>query len=133
MPSVTTRRQFLKAGTAGLCALALSSRWAAAAETAKRPNVLLITTDQQRVDVMSAVGNPWVKTPHMDAIAANGVYFANSYCPYPLCSPSRSTLHTGRTAHEIGVDHNSMPIDPAIPLSGQVFRAAGYDTGYSGK
>jgi arylsulfatase A-like enzyme len=128
----TTRREFIKAGTAGLCALALSGPLAAA-EARKRPNVLIITTDQQRVDVMSAMGNKWAKTPHMDAIAAGGVYFTSSYCPYPLCSPSRSALHTSRMPHEIGVDHNDMSIDPAIPISGQVFRAAGYDTGYSGK
>jgi arylsulfatase A-like enzyme len=132
MQDRTTRREFIQAGTAALCALALG-RQLAAAEARKRPSVLIITTDQQRSDVMSAVGNKWVKTPNMDAIAANGVYFTNSYCPYPLCSPSRSALHAGRMPHEIGVDHNSMPIDPAIPLSGQVFRAAGYDTGYAGK
>lgn len=105
-----------------------------AAETSrKRPNILLITTDQQRADAMSAAGNKWAKTPNMDSIAANGVYFRKSYCPYPLCSPSRSSLHTGRPPHEIGVDHNSMPIDPAITISGQVFKAGGYETGYSGK
>jgi len=132
MRNGTTRRDFLKAGAAGLCVLTLGGQWAAA-ETRKRPNVLLITTDQQCVDAMSAVGNKWAKTPHMDALAANGVYFTQSYCSYPLCSPSRSALHTGRTPHEISVDHNSMPIDPAMPLSGQVLLAAGYDTGYSGK
>ena len=132
MQKGTTRRDFIKAGAAGLCVLALG-RPLAAAEARKRPNVLLITTDQQQVDVMSAVENKWAKTPNMDSIAANGVYFTNSYCPFPLCSPSRSSLHTSRMPHEIGVDHNSMPINPAIPLSGQVFRAAGYDTGYAGK
>jgi arylsulfatase A-like enzyme len=104
-----------------------------AAEAKKRPNVLIVTTDQQRVDVMSAVGNKWVKTPNMDSLAARGVYFLNSYCSYPLCSPSRSSLHTGRTSHEIGVNTNSVPIDPAVPISGQVFRAAGYETAYAGK
>jgi arylsulfatase A-like enzyme len=127
-----TRRQFIGAGTAGICTLALGGKlWAA--EGKKRPNVLIITTDQQRVDAMSAVGNKWVKTPNMDSIAANGVYFTNSYCPYPLCSPSRSALHAGRMPHEIGVDHNSMAIDPKIPISGQVFGEAGYETGYAGK
>jgi arylsulfatase A-like enzyme len=94
---------------------------------------LIITTDQQRVDAMSAVGNPWVSTPHLDSIAARGVYFTRSYCAYPLCSPSRSALHTGRTPHEIRVDWNSVPIDPAIPVSGGLFRAADYETGYAGK
>lgn len=104
-----------------------------AAEAKNRLNVLIITTDQQRVDVMSTVGNKWVKTPNMDSLAARGVYFVNSYCSYPLCSPSRSSLHTGRTPHEIGVNVNTVPIDPAIPISGQVFRAAGYETAYAGK
>ena len=127
-----TRRDLIKAGGAGLSALALGTPLFAA-ETRRRPNVLLITTDQQRVDVMGAVGNQWAKTPHMDSIAAQGVYFTKSYCAYPLCSPSRSSLHTGRTPHENRVDANGERIDPAIPLSGQAFRAAGYDTGYAGK
>lgn len=105
----------------------------AAAQPKKRPNVLILTTDQQRVDAMSAVGNKWLRTPHMDSLAAQGVCFVKSYCAYPLCSPSRSSLHTGRTPHEIRVDRNSVPIDPGIAVSGQVFRAAGYDTGYAGK
>jgi len=126
------RRQLIKTGAAGLCAIALSGRLPAS-EGKRRPNVLIITTDQQRVDAVSAVGNKWVKTPNIDSIAANGVYFTNSYCPYPLCSPSRATLHAGRMPHEIGVDHNGMTIDSEIPISGQIFRRAGYDTGYSGK
>jgi arylsulfatase A-like enzyme len=123
---------FLQAGIGGLCILALVPG-IQAAQAAKRPNVLLITTDQQQVAATSAAGNRWLKTPHMDSLAAHGVYFTKSYCAFPLCSPSRSALHTGRTPHEIKVDRNSVPIDPSVPLSGQVFRAAGYDTAYAGK
>lgn len=132
MSSTINRREFIRTGAAGLCALALSGRLPAA-ERRRRPNVLIITTDQQRVDAVSEVGNKWVKTPNMDSLVAKGVYFTNSYCPYPLCSPSRAAMHTSRMPHEIGVDHNSMSIDPTIPISGQVFREAGYDTGYAGK
>jgi arylsulfatase A-like enzyme len=132
MPNMITRRQLMRTGAAGVCAVAFG-RTLAAGQSRNRPNVLLITTDQQRVDVMSAVGNKWVKTPNMDSIVAHGVYFTNSYCPYPLCSPSRSALHTSRMPHEYGVDHNDMAIDPSVLISGQIFRAAGYDTGYAGK
>lgn len=135
-----SRRQFLKGlgrmmASGGVLSVLLNqpTQGRARQNTHKRPNVLIITTDQQRVDVISAVGNKWVKTPNMDSLVANGVYFTNSYCPYPLCSPSRAALHTSRMPHEIGVDHNSMSIDPQIPISGQAFREAGYDTGYAGK
>jgi len=132
-----SRRTFVKAAAVGTAAWLggdVARKVAAAKEPLRSPhNVLIITTDQQRVDAMSAAGNKWAKTPHMDSIAANGVYFHRSYCSYPLCSPSRGSLHTGRTPHEIGVDRNSLPIDPGITISGQVFKAAGYDTGYSGK
>ena len=68
--------------------------------------MLIITTDQQRADAISAAENKWVKTPHTDSLAASGVYFTNSYCPHPLCSPSRAALHTSRMPHDVGVDHN---------------------------
>ncbi|MGQ9574611.1 MAG: sulfatase family protein [Thermoguttaceae bacterium] len=132
MQHETTWREFINAALAGLCALVLAGPYAAGGAP-KRPNVLIITTDQQRLDATSAAGNRWLKTPNMDSIAAQGVLFMNSYCPYPLCSPSRASLHTGRMPHEIRVDHNSMPIDPAIPVSGQIFRSAGYETAYAGK
>ncbi|MDD4870388.1 MAG: sulfatase-like hydrolase/transferase [Kiritimatiellae bacterium] len=127
-----SRRNFIKIGAGSLCALTLGKN-IATGQTRKQPNVLIITTDQQRVDVISALGNKWLKTPNMDSIAANGVYFRKSYCAFPLCSPSRASLHTGRPPHEIKVDCNSVPVDPAVTISGQVFKAAGYDTGYSGK
>ncbi len=132
MSNAITRRRLIGSSAAGLCALVLG-RKLPAAEGKRRPNVLIITTDQQRVDAMSAVGNTWVKTPHMDSLVESGVCFTNSYCPYPLCSPSRAALHAGRMPHEIGVDHNSMAVDSEIPISGQIFREAGYDTGYAGK
>ena len=113
--------------------------WSAAAagwtgaEPPRRPNILVITTDQQRVDAASVVGNRWLKTPNLDRLASCGVYFTKSYCSYPLCSPSRASLHTGRFPHEIGVDHNNMAIRGGIPVSGELFQDAGYDAAYAGK
>jgi len=84
MNSVT--RWLPRVGLAAALGL-LSGMSLLASETAQRPNVLIITTDQQRVDAASVVGNKWLKTPHLDALAAQGVYITKSYCSHPLCSP----------------------------------------------
>ncbi len=60
-------------------------------------------TDQQTHTAMSCAANPWLKTPAMDSLAARGTRFANAYCTYPVCSPSRGSIFTGRMPHETGV------------------------------
>lgn len=62
----------------------------------KRPNIIYIYTDQQSADMMSAAGNPYLKTPALDYIAENGIRFTRAYCTNPVCSPSRISLMTGR-------------------------------------
>ena len=56
-----------------------------------RPNVLWIWTDQQRWDALGAGGNPHIRTPNLDALAASGTLFTRAYCNSPLCMPSRTT------------------------------------------
>ncbi len=99
----------------------------------KRPNVLIILTDQQTNDCLSLLGNPNLNTPYMDSLARRGVYFTESYCTSPVCGPSRSSLLTGRMPHETGVVWNSTFIDPAVPTIGLLFADAGYNTAYAGK
>lgn len=128
------RRAFL--ARLGLGAMVVASgRKGWAEEAAKgRLNVVFILTDQQCVDALSAAGNATMKTPAMDRLAAAGLRFTKSYCTHPLCSPSRASLFTGRMPHELGVNSNikaSLPED--VPTLGTVFRAAGYDTAYTGK
>ena len=64
-----------------------ASAQAQAARTAprkdKRPDVIFILTDQQTARAMSCAGNPWLSTPNMDALAADGVRFDRAYCPFP--------------------------------------------------
>jgi arylsulfatase A-like enzyme len=128
------RREFL--GTAGA---AVAGRRYSAAQTggrdgrAPRPNVLVLMTDQQSTSAMSAAGNPWLRTPAADSIAAAGVSFSESYCTYPLCSPSRSSLWTSRMPHETGVRNNGIGIAEGIPTLGQLFSKAGYRAAYAGK
>ena len=69
---------------------------AAAAATPDRPNILYIMTDQQHAGMMSCTGNPWLKTPHMDALAASGVRFELAYSGNPVCVPARTSMMTGR-------------------------------------
>ena len=108
----------------GLCA-----QWAAGNE-AKRPNILIITTDQQFAEVMSCAGTDGVKTPAMDAIAKQGVRFTNAYVNHPVCMPERYTMYTGRlpcTRRDADEDRK-----PTISLGNQA-RKAGYATAYFGK
>ena len=129
------RRDFLKAVGLGALGLGLSSCLSGTRKraSAKRPNVLLILTDQQTIKAMSAYGNRYLNTPHMDSIAANGVRFEKSYCTSPVCGPARSSLVTSRMPHATGVNVNGQTPDPSIPNMGQIFREAGYVTAWSGK
>ncbi len=100
---------------------------------APRPNLLLILTDQQTHDAVSCSGNPWLRTPAMNSLAAHGVRFLQTICTYPVCSPSRSSIFTGRMPHETGVRNNAKAVAAGIPTMGEIFRQAGYKTVYGGK
>jgi arylsulfatase A-like enzyme len=127
-----TRRAFLQTVGVG-AALGATSGLSRGRSSGRRPNVLFLMTDQQTLRAMSAYGNRWLKTPHMDSIAANGVRFERSYCTAPVCGPSRSSLITSRMPHVTGVNVNGQTPDPAIPNMGHIFRDAGYVTAWAGK
>lgn len=98
-----------------------------------KPNVLLIFTDQQHIDMMSAMGNPHLKTPNMDRLAARGLMFKNAYCTSPVCGPARSSIVTGRMPHETGVEWNGDSVRAEVKNVGEIFREAGYRTIWGGK
>ncbi len=105
----------------------------------KKPNILFIMTDQQRFDMLSCAGNPYVSTPSLDRLAENGVRFERNYCMNPVSMPSRYALVTGHYASEIGYTNNTTKPDTAriLPAArehsiGNLFRNAGYNTIYSG-
>jgi choline-sulfatase len=106
---------------------------------ADRPNIVLITTDQQSFKMMGCAGNPHVRTPAMDSLAAGGVRFDRAYCTNPVCVPSRFSLFTGRYPSEIGQRANPSRHLPPIPdrmvkgSLGRLLREAGYETMYGGK
>ena len=90
-------------------------------------------TDQQSMAALGANGNPYLKTPAMDSLAAGGVSFTESYCTYPVCSPARSSIMTGLMPHQTGVEKNGQAIAEGIPNLGRHFRKHGYRTYYAGK
>lgn len=128
-----TRREFVgSTGVLGAAGLA------AERPATGRPNVLLIVVDQWSAAVSGLVGVKNVlRTPAFDSLAAGGIRFSNAYCSYPLCSPSRASLFTGRMPHETGVVFNiddERDVVPAdMPTLGSVFGGAGYAAGYFGK
>ncbi|MHB0878926.1 MAG: sulfatase-like hydrolase/transferase [Anaerolineae bacterium] len=101
----------------------------------RRPNVVLITTDQQRFDALGCNGYPLLRTPHMDAIAADGANFSHAYVQSPICVPSRACLQTGRYTHQHGVTYMETAVDstPGLPAWETTFmerlQGAGYRTG----
>lgn len=130
------RRQFLKAGALGAATLAGGAHRAVSApavHTGRRPNVLLILTDQQGLDTISGLGCSQVQTPAMDRLASQGVSFLGSHSTNPLCSPARSSIFTGRPTLETGVVVNNRSIPDSMPNLGQWLGREGYETTYVGK
>lgn len=99
----------------------------------KRPNVLVLYPDQMRYDVMSAAGNPTIKTPQIDRLAREGVFFEQAYVATPMCTPFRSSMHTGLYSHATGAYTNHHPIHDGHVGLAQLMREQGYRTGYIGK
>ncbi|MCE5306277.1 MAG: sulfatase-like hydrolase/transferase [Acidobacteriales bacterium] len=119
------RRTWLRQGGA-LCASKLL------AAPAKRPNVVFLFTDDQRADTVSALGNPHIRTPNLDALCRSGMVFRNAYCmggnSPAVCLPSRNMLLSGRTFFRYGL---TAPADaPNFP---DAMRAADYETYHHGK
>ena len=69
----------------------------------KRPNVILIMTDNQPNDLLGCYGNTEIHTPHLDRMAREGIRFDNAYCPNSMCSPCRASVWTGRMPCQHGV------------------------------
>ena len=100
------------------------------------PHLLLITSDQHRADTLGCAGHPCVQTPHLDALAYQGVRFDNCYVDCPVCIPARTTLITGRRAHENGKAQyaGDWRLDrDRRDFLGSLLTAAGYQTELVGK
>lgn len=101
---------------------------------AKKPNVLLITSDQQHFSTLShAANNPHIQTPNLDRLARMGMNFTRAYCPNPTCTPTRASLITGQYPSVHGAWTLGTKTPTNIPFVGDLFREAGYDVSLIGK
>jgi arylsulfatase A-like enzyme len=98
-----------------------------------RPNIIVITTDQQRADTLSCFGSKVVYTPNIDRLASEGVCFDRAYCTSPVCTPARTSLFTGRYPSRHGVWSIGINVPDAERLLSNQLSAAGYRTHYIGK
>ena len=99
----------------------------------RRPNFLFLFPDQHRPDWLGCTPALPLRTPHLDALAARGVRFANAVTPSPLCSPARACLATGRDYRRCGVIDNGQNTPLTLPTYYQHLRATGYQVCGTGK
>ena len=98
------------------------------------PNIILIVTDEMRGDCMGIAGHPDVKTPYIDSLANEGIYYPNAYSACPSCVPARAILHTGLTPAHVGrVGYeDGVPWNYTTTMAGELAKA-GYYTQAVGK
>ena len=97
-------------------------------------NIISIMFDSWRWDAVAHAGViPVLETPHIDALAADGTRFSNSYCSCALCGPSRMSVATGRYVHTHRARWNDVPLGAGEVVDAQYFNALGYQTALIGK
>lgn len=100
---------------------------------ATRPNVIIITTDQQRRDTLSGHGSTFTSTPNLDRIGAEGVFFDRAYCANPVCTPARASLFSGYYPSRHGAWNIGTNVPDDVPMLSHRLADAGYATAYVGK
>ena len=126
---------------ATLAVLACTLHSADARPAVAPPNILFIITDDQSYDALSVVQQeqgakgrfPWLQTPNLDRLAAEGVRFRHAFVVNSLCSPSRAVNLTGRYNHLNGIASNFRPFPLDSVTHATLLRASGYTTAYVGK
>jgi N-acetylglucosamine-6-sulfatase len=97
------------------------------------PNIVFILIDDQRYDFLSFLEHPWIKTPNIDRLAENSVYFENAFVTTSVCAPSRASILTGMYAHAHTVIDNATFLPLELPRFGSVLQKGGYKTAFLGK
>ncbi|QGH33538.1 sulfatase-like hydrolase/transferase [Gracilibacillus salitolerans] len=98
-----------------------------------KPNILLMTTDQQHWNTIQALGNEHIITPNLDRLVGEGVAFERAYVANPVCSPSRASIITGEYASRHGCWNIGVELDENRTTFAQLLHESGYSTGLFGK
>jgi len=139
------RREFIKGMAIGAVVFSIQDiSWAAPGESGRKPNIVVMLSDDQGYSDMSCFGSEYIKTPNLDKLAEQGMKFTDFYAAAPICSPSRAGLMTGRIPTRSGV-YSYIPADgdkekdapmhlPATEVTiAQLLKKQGYSTCHVGK
>lgn len=107
--------------------------FAFAAENLTRPHIILVMADDMGWGETGYNGHPILKTPHLDAMAKSGLRFDRFYAGAPNCSPTRSTVMTGRSNDRCGVENHGFALRLQEKTVARALRDAGYRTAHFGK
>jgi arylsulfatase A-like enzyme len=97
------------------------------------PNLVFLYTDEQRFDTLAAYGNTRIRMPHLDRLARQGVVFERAYVTQPVCTPSRSSILTGRYPHTNGCIQNNIPLRPETRCLPEMLEPGVYACAHMGK
>jgi arylsulfatase A-like enzyme len=100
---------------------------------ARRPNILVLYTDQQRWDALGSAGNPQIITPNLDRLASEGVGFSRHFVQNPVCMPSRVSFLTGQYPSRLGITHMAVPVPEDTVTAATLLGRSGYRCGNLGK
>lgn len=103
------------------------------AQDTTRPNIILVMTDDQGWGQTSYMGHPILKTPNLDAMAANGLRFNRFYAGAPVCSPTRASVLTGRSNDRTAVFQHGHALRKQEKTIPRALKKAGYSTAHFGK
>lgn len=99
----------------------------------KKPNILLLVSDQHNHSVAGFAGDSLVQTPALNGIAQRGVVFENAFCQAPICTPSRMSFLTGKLCSDVSAWNNHWVLFPEHRTMAHHFTEAGYETCLAGK
>ena len=131
-----TRREFIRRGAGAVAGAAILGMPMAscADDKPRKPNVIFLFADQMRNASLGCIGqDKEIRTPHMDKLAGQGMLFTNAVSGYPLCTPYRAMLLTGRYGTTTGMIGNGIELPDSEITIAKVLKGQGYKTGYIGK